>query len=101
MHNIFCREDIRFLLTLPTEFMKMKHFQMKKVMLTLYSALWLCLSDAHFDSPLYRSLHCSTSLKQALYVSLNRTAESLYICEISGSHGGKYEDDSLLEYSAV
>jgi hypothetical protein len=73
----------------------------EKVMLTLYSALWLCLSDAHFDSPLYRSLHSSTSLKQALYVSLNRTAESLYICEISGSHGGKYEDDSLLEYSAV
>jgi hypothetical protein len=23
------------------------------------------------------------------------------ICEISGSHGGEYEDESLLEYSGV
>jgi hypothetical protein len=47
----------------------------------------------------YEAPHCSTSISNIfLYAVLNKLN---LICDISGSHGGKYEENSLLGCSAM
>jgi hypothetical protein len=49
--------------------------------------------------------HVSTNVRRqlslAVGVTTSHSAQSCTLCEISGSHGGEYENDSIIGYGAV
>jgi hypothetical protein len=47
----------------------------------------------------YTDLHCDTETQKKL--SKIALTNNIVFCEISGSHGVEYEDDSFLGYSVV
>jgi hypothetical protein len=40
-------------------------------------------------------------LIMAFYDDISGTFICIFVCEISGSYGGRYEEDNLMSYSAV